>query len=129
MLTLKLSKTPRFKKMYRRGYVFDKNTRRLLQTILDKFKTLKYYVIESRGSRGKADIIVGFYNTSNGERNWVGIQCKKGYVSQAEQKRQIQSAMKDNGMIMFFALSTEERSSSVKFYPEFVEYIKTWTNT
>ena len=85
--------------------------------------------MESRGSRGKADIIVGFYNTSNGERNWVGIQCKKGYVSQAEQKRQIQSAMKDNGMIMFFALSTEERSSSVKFYPEFVEYVKTWTNT
>tara|TARA_B100001939_G_scaffold346470_1_gene365315 strand:+ start:929 stop:1318 length:390 start_codon:yes stop_codon:yes gene_type:complete len=129
MLTLKLSKTPRFKKMYRRGYVFEKKTRNILQTILDKFKTLKYYVIESRGSRGKADIIVGFYNTSNGERNWVGIQCKKGYVSQAEQKRQIQSAMKDNGMIMFFALSTEERSSSVKFYPEFVEYIKTWTNT
>ena len=129
MLTLKLSKTPRFKKMYRRGYVFEKKTRNILQTILDKFKTLKYYVIESRGSRGKADIIVGFYNTRNGERNWVGIQCKKGYVSQAEQKRQINSAMKDNGMIMFFALSTEERSSSVKFYPEFVEYIKTWTNT
>lgn len=129
MLTLKLSKTPRFKKMYRRGYIFEKKTRNILQSILDKFKTLKYYVIESRGSRGKADIIVGFYNTSNGERNWVGIQCKKGYVSQAEQKRQIQSAMKDNGMIMFFALSTEERSSSVKFYPEFVEYIKTWTNT
>ena len=129
MLTLKLSKTPRFKKMYRRGYVFEKKTRNILQTILDKFKTLKYYVIESRGSRGKADIIVGLYNSRNGQRNWIGIQCKKGYISMAEQKRQINSAMKDNGMIMFFALSTEERSSSVKFYPEFVEYVKTWTNT
>ena len=128
MLTLKLSKTPRFKKMYRRGYIFEKKTRNILQTILDKFKTLKYYVIESKGSRGKADNIVGFYNTSNGERNWVGIQCKKGYISMAEQKRQINSAMKDNGMIMFFAVTDEEKKVPVKFYPSFKEYVHKWIN-
>ena len=113
MLTLKLSKTPRFKKMYRRGYMFEKKTRNIIQVMLDGFKKLKYYVIESRGSRGKADIIVGFYNM----------------ISMAEQKRQINSAMKDNGMIMFFAVTDEEKSSNVKFYPSLSEYIRTWTNT
>ena len=124
----KLSKTPRFKKMYRRGYMFEKKTRSVLSVILDSIAKLKYYIVESRGSRGKADIIVGLYNSRNGQRNWIGIQCKKGYISMAEQKRQINSAMKDNGMIMFFALSNEERSEPVRFFPSIKEYILSWIN-
>ena len=125
----KLSRTPRFKKMYRRGYMFEKKTRSIISVILDALPKLKYYIVESRGSRGKADIIVGLYNSRNGQRNWVGIQCKKGYISMAEQKRQINSAMKDNGMIMFFALSNEERSEPVRFFPSIKEYILSWINT
>ena len=125
----KLSRTPRFKKMYRRGYMFEKKTRSVISIILDALPKLKYYIVESRGSRGKADIIVGLYNSRNGQRNWVGIQCKKGYISMAEQKRQINSAMKDNGMIMFFALSNEERSEPVRFFPSIKEYILSWINT
>ena len=124
----KLSRTPRFKKMYRRGYMFEKKTRSVISIILDALPKLKYYIVESRGSRGKADIIVGLYNSRNGQRNWVGIQCKKGYISMAEQKRQINSAMKDNGMIMFFALSNEERSEPVRFFPSIKEYILSWIN-
>ena len=124
----KLSRTPRFKKMYRRGYMFEKKTRSVISIILDALPKLKYYVVESRGSRGKADIIVGLYNSRNGQRNWIGIQCKKGYISMAEQKRQINSAMKDNGMIMFFALSNEERSEPVRFFPSIKEYILSWIN-
>ncbi len=124
----KLSRTPRFKKMYRRGYMFEKKTRSIISVILDALPKLKYYIVESRGSRGKADIIVGLYNSRNGQRNWVGIQCKKGYISMAEQKRQINSAMKDNGMIMFFALSNEERSEPVRFFPSIKEYILSWIN-
>ena len=124
----KLSRTPRFKKMYRRGYMFEKKTRSVISVILDALPKLKYYIVESRGSRGKADIIVGLYNSRNGQRNWVGIQCKKGYISMAEQKRQINSAMKDNGMIMFFALSNEERSEPVRFFPSIKEYILSWIN-
>ncbi len=125
----KLSRTPRFKKMYRRGYMFEKKTRSIISVILDALPKLKYYIVESRGSRGKADIIVGLYNSRNGQRNWIGIQCKKGYISMAEQKRQINSAMKDNGMIMFFALSNEERSEPVRFFPSIKEYILSWINT
>ena len=125
----KLSRTPRFKKMYRRGYMFEKKTRSVISVILDALPKLKYYIVESRGSRGKADIIVGLYNSRNGQRNWIGIQCKKGYISMAEQKRQINSAMKDNGMIMFFALSNEERSEPVRFFPSIKEYILSWINT
>ncbi len=125
----KLSRTPRFKKMYRRGYMFEKKTRSVISIILDALPKLKYYIVESRGSRGKADIIVGLYNSRNGQRNWIGIQCKKGYISMAEQKRQINSAMKDNGMIMFFALSNEERSEPVRFFPSIKEYILSWINT
>tara|TARA_R100001163_G_C5009454_1_gene155892 strand:+ start:377 stop:760 length:384 start_codon:yes stop_codon:yes gene_type:complete len=124
----KLSRTPRFKKMYRRGYMFEKKTRSVISVILDALPKLKYYIVESRGSRGKADIIVGLYNSRNGQRNWIGIQCKKGYISMAEQKRQINSAMKDNGMIMFFALSNEERSEPVRFFPSIKEYILSWIN-
>ena len=124
----KLSRTPRFKKMYRRGYMFEKKTRSIISVILDALPKLKYYIVESRGSRGKADIIVGLYNSRNGQRNWIGIQCKKGYISMAEQKRQINSAMKDNGMIMFFALSNEERSEPVRFFPSIKEYILSWIN-
>lgn len=124
----KLSRTPRFKKMYRRGYMFEKKTRSVISIILDALPKLKYYIVESRGSRGKADIIVGLYNSRNGQRNWIGIQCKKGYISMAEQKRQINSAMKDNGMIMFFALSNEERSEPVRFFPSIKEYILSWIN-
>tara|TARA_R100001086_G_scaffold200009_1_gene116225 strand:- start:7291 stop:7620 length:330 start_codon:yes stop_codon:yes gene_type:complete len=109
--------------------MFEKKTRSVISIILDALPKLKYYIVESRGSRGKADIIVGLYNSRNGQRNWIGIQCKKGYISMAEQKRQINSAMKDNGMIMFFALSNEERSEPVRFFPSIKEYILSWINT
>ena len=125
MLTKRLNSTPRFKKMYRRGYMFEKKTRKVSQAILDTLSWLKYYVIESRGSKGKADIVIGLYSSKNGNRTWIGLQCKKGYISEAEQKRQIHSALKENGMIMFFA-TENKKTKLVDFYPNFKEYIKSW---
>ena len=124
----KLSKTPRFKKMYRRGYMFEKKTRAVINTILSAIPNLLFYIIESRGSKGKADLVVGLCYL--GKRTWIGVQCKKGYVSMPQQKREIQAALKDNGMIMFFATNKDTtKEYPVNFYPEFKSYVEAWKNT
>lgn len=128
MPTGKLSRTPRFKRMYRRGYMFEKKTRAVITSILNAMPRLLFYVIESRGSKGKADLVLGLYNGNNGDRHWIGIQCKKGYISPAEQKRQIHSALKENGMIMFFALENT-KTKLVDFNPDFKGYINKWTTS
>ena len=125
---LRLNKTPRFKKMYRRGYMFEKKTRAVITAILKEFKRLLFYVIESRGSKGKADIIIGLYSMEKGDRTWVGIQCKKGYISKAEQGRQMHAALKENGMFMFFA-THNEKTKLVDFNPDFKRYIEEWTHS
>ena len=124
----KLNKTIRFKKMYRRGYLFEKKTRAVITSILQQFKRLLFYVIESRGSKGKADIVIGLYNCENGQRTWIGIQCKKGYISKAEQGRQMHAALRDNGMFMFFATHNEQ-TKLVDFNPDFKGYIEEWTHS
>jgi hypothetical protein len=126
----KLSRTPKFKRMYKIGYRFEKKTRAVMTTILSKLEDLLFYIIESRGSKGKADIVVGLYHPKSGNRVWVGIQCKKGYVSVPQQKREITTAMKEHGMIMFFATPSESKDAElpVKFYPDFRGYIKSWMN-
>lgn len=111
----RLSKTPRFKAMYRRGYIFEKKTRAVVNTILSKFDSLLYYSIESRGSKGKADIVFGLFNQATGKRIWFGIQCKRGYISKPQQQREIQAALKENGMIMFLLLLATTRLSPVIF--------------
>ena len=47
---------------YRKGYIFEKKTNAHVQEILSKYKELKFYSIESRGSKGSADIVFGIYN-------------------------------------------------------------------
>ena len=123
-----LNKTPRFKKMYRIGYMFEKKTRAVITAILNGIDCLLFYTIESRGSKGKADILVGLYNTNNGQRTWVGIQCKKGYISKAEQGRQMHAALKENGMFMFFA-THNDKTNLVDFNPGFKEYVLEWTTS
>lgn len=127
----KLSRTPRFKHMYKIGYRFEKKTRSVMSAVLTKLEGLMFYIIESRGSKGKADIVVGLYHPKSGDRVWVGIQCKKGYVSVPQQKREITAAMKEHGMIMFFATPSPSKEDElpVKFYPDFREYVKTWMLT
>jgi hypothetical protein len=122
----KLSKTPRFKRMYRKGYLFEKKTRAVITSILSQYNNLLHYSIESRGSKGKADIVFGLYHLTTGSRTWFGIQCKKGYISKPQQKREIQSALKENGMIMFFATSSDDRSVPCNFYPSFKQWVDAW---
>ena len=120
-----LNKTPRFKKMYRKGYLFEKKTRAILHSILNDITKLKHYIIESRGSKGKAALIVGLYNSNTGARMWFGIQCKQGYVSPAQQKREIHAALKENGMVMFFATHNKQ-TKLVDFNPDFKQQVTTW---
>jgi len=115
--------------MYRKGYIFEKKTRAVIHSILETMKTLLFYTMESRGSKGKADLLIGLYNPKSGKRIWLGVQCKKGYISMPQQKREIQAALKENGMIMFFATSTDNKEYPVKFYPEFKSYIEAWKKT
>ena len=125
----RLSKTPRFKAMYRRGYIFEKKTRAVVNTILSKFDSLLYYSIESRGSKGKADIVFGLFNQATGKRIWFGIQCKRGYISKPQQQREIQAALKENGMIMFFATSSNDKTIPCNFYPDVKEWVNAWMRT
>ena len=74
---------------YRKGYIFEKKTNAYIQELLSKFNKLKFYAIESRGSKGTADIIFGLFNEKNDSRTWFGVQCKRGYVSLPEKKREI----------------------------------------
>ena len=47
---------------YRKGYIFEKKSNSYIQEILETFKNLKFYSIESRGSKGTADIVFGIYD-------------------------------------------------------------------
>ena len=122
----RLNKTPRFKRMYRKGYMFEKKTRAVITSMLSNYDNLLHYSIESRGSKGKADIVFGLFNLTTGSRIWFGIQCKKGYISKPQQKREIQAALKDNGMIMFFATSSDDRSVPCNFYPSLKQWVDAW---
>ena len=53
---------------YRKGYIFERKTNSYLQEKLSYHKELKFYAIESRGSKGSADIIFGLYNKKNKKR-------------------------------------------------------------
>ena len=115
-------------KRYQAGYRFEKRVTKDVSGLLDYVNDLLYYSIESRGSKGKADLVVGLCYL--GKRTWIGVQCKKGYVSMPQQKREIQAALKDNGMIMFFATNKDTtKEYPVNFYPEFKSYVEAWKNT
>jgi len=111
--------------MYRKGYLFEKKTRVILHSILNNIDKLNHYIIESRGSKGKADLVVGLYNMNTGDRIWYGIQCKQGYVSPAQQQREIHAALKENGMIMFFA-THNKTTKLVDFNPDFKRQVSEW---
>ena len=111
---------------YRKGYIFEKKTNSLIQEILSQYKELKLYSVESRGSKGAADIVFGLYNKKNMKRIWFGIQCKRGYVSTAEKRREISSAFKKFGMIMFYSTPAKENKTNIEFFPDFLKWLDTW---
>ena len=80
----KLSKTPRFKRMYRKGYLFEKKTRAVITSILSQYNNLLHYSIESRGSKGMADLMCGVYNTLTKGMAYVEIylcECSNIYYT------------------------------------------------
>jgi len=111
---------------YRKGYIFEKKTNAHVQEILSKYKELKFYSIESRGSKGSADIVFGIYNKKTKARIWFGIQCKRGYISNAEKKRDISSVSKKYGMIMFYSTQDKEKKTKIEFYPDFEKWLIKW---
>ena len=44
---------------YRKGYLFEKKTHTKVADLISNYKELKFYGIESRGSKGAADIVFG----------------------------------------------------------------------
>ena len=114
---------------YRKGYLFEKKTHSGVNEIISKFPELKSYGIESRGSKGAADIVFGIYNKKNKRRTWLGIQCKRGYVSMPEKKREVSSAMENYGMVMFYCTPSKEKKTILEFYPDLEGWIKDWVKS
>jgi hypothetical protein len=111
---------------YRKGYLFEKKTHQEIADIISSYKYIKFYGIESRGSKGTADIVFGLYDSKKRKRIWIGIQCKRGYVSKPEKDREIKGAMKDYGMIMFYSTPLKEKKTKIEFYPDFKEWLERW---
>tara|TARA_R100001443_G_scaffold31038_1_gene44995 strand:- start:12675 stop:13034 length:360 start_codon:yes stop_codon:yes gene_type:complete len=111
-------------KRYQAGYRFEKRVANQVREILDN-PSILYYIIESRGSKGKADIVVGLYHKPTGNRFWFGIQCKKGYISKPEQGRLATAARKENGMLLFFA-TRDSATGKVIYNPDLKEWTKQW---
>ena len=69
---------------YRKGYIFERKTNSYLQEKLSYHKELKFYAIESRGSKGSADIIFGLYNKKgkyNFEKLKLNAHILKFYIN------------------------------------------------
>ena len=98
---------------YRKGYIFEKKSNSYIQEILERFENLKFYSIESRGSKGTADIVFGIYDIKKKNRTWFGVQCKRGYISGPEKKREIQKASKISGMKLFFSSPKKEKKTEI----------------
>jgi len=114
---------------YRKGYIFEKKTNAYIQELLSKFNNLKFYAIESRGSKGTADIIFGLFNEKNNSRTWFGVQCKRGYVSLPEKKREIVKSLDEYGMQLFYSTPMKEKKTLIEIYPDLSDWVKEWVNT
>ena len=101
---------------YQAGYRFEKRVHKHLAELLDKMPEIKYYIIESRGSKGKADLVVGLFNSLDGSRFWFGVQCKKGYISKPEIRRGVYLGMKEHGMFLYHA--TLDKDKKIVITPE-----------
>jgi|TARA_X000001388_G_scaffold64_1_gene113 hypothetical protein len=114
---------------YQAGYRFEKRVTKDVSSLFDTIDDLLYYSVESRGSKGKADIVFGLFNKRNGVRTWFGIQCKKGFISKPEMMRCTTAARQDNGMFLFFA-TLDKNKKDIVYNPSIKEWIDLWmTNT
>tara|TARA_B100000401_G_C52382762_1_gene520354 strand:+ start:203 stop:559 length:357 start_codon:yes stop_codon:yes gene_type:complete len=111
---------------YRKGYIFEKKTNAYVQELLSEFNNLKFYAIESRGSKGTADIIFGLFNKKNGARTWFGLQCKRGYVSLPEKNREIKKSLDDYGMQLFYSTPMKEKKTLIEIYPDLSDWVMNW---
>ena len=111
---------------YRKGYLFEKKTHLEIAQIVSGYKNIKFYGIESRGSKGAADLVFGFYDSKSKKRTWIGVQCKRGYVSKPEKAREVKSAMRKYGMIMFYSTPKKEKKTEIEFYPDFKNWLDKW---
>tara|TARA_Y100000591_G_scaffold64151_2_gene52778 strand:+ start:213 stop:584 length:372 start_codon:yes stop_codon:yes gene_type:complete len=111
---------------YRKGYIFEKKSNSYVKCLLSKYKELKFYSIESRGSKGTADIVFGLYNKKNKSRTWFGIQCKRGYISKPEKQREIKKGQKESGMKLFFMTPKKEKKTEIDIEPNLIEWIEKW---
>tara|TARA_Y100001973_G_C5208208_1_gene343244 strand:- start:2423 stop:2788 length:366 start_codon:yes stop_codon:yes gene_type:complete len=110
---------------YQAGYRFEKRVNKDVSSMLNSIKDLLYYSIESRGSKGKADIVIGLFNMRSGGRTWLGIQCKKGFISKPEMMRCTTAARQENGMFLFFA-TLDKTKKQILYNPSIEEWVKTW---
>ena len=110
---------------YQAGYRFEKRVTKDVSSLFDTIDDLLYYSVESRGSKGKADIVFGLYNKRSGVRTWFGIQCKKGFISKPEVMRCTTAARQENGMFLFFA-TLDKTKKELVYTPDILEWIDLW---
>jgi hypothetical protein len=91
---------------YQAGYRFEKRVNKDVSSMLDTIEHLLYYSIESRGSKGKADIIIGF-------------------ISKPEIMRCTTAARQDNGMFLFFA-TLDKTKKQILYNPNIEEWVRLW---
>ena len=113
---------------YRKGYIFEKKTNAYVQELLSEFNYLKFYAIESRGSKGTADIVFGLFNKKKGSRIWFGLQCKRGYVSLPEKNREIKKSLDEYGMQLFYSTPMKEKKTLIEIYPDLSDWVMEWLN-
>jgi|TARA_B000000557_G_C20586466_1_gene363613 hypothetical protein len=111
---------------YRKGYIFEKKSNAHIQGILEKYKNLKFYSIESRGSKGIADIVFGIFNKETKRRTWFGVQCKRGYISGPEKKREMKKGQDLNGMKLFFCSPNKDKKGDLLIEPSLPKWIEKW---
>ena len=109
-------------KKYVAGYRFEKKTVEYLNRIFGKIPYIKWHIVESRGSKGMADLMCGVYNTLTGERFWFGVQCKKGYISKPQMKRDAKRAMREKGMMLYHA--TQNLQKEFVMTPSLTDFIE-----
>ena len=66
------------------------------------------------------------YDSKGKKRTWIGVQCKRGYVSKPEKAREVKSAMRKYGMIMFYSTPKKEKKTEIEFYPDFKNWLDKW---
>lgn len=104
----------------RKGNQFEKQTLAYVESILDMQTNIIYYSMESRASRGYADLMIVAYNIKQNRHYPFGIQCKFGYLSPKTVKQGVRDCFKKYGLTLFYASGS---FNDIEIRPDIEDYI------